>query len=175
MNTEIKNKSGLRAYIFAGLGVGLLLFALYFNFSKPSFEMVDIYTDSTNNGKYVFLFVETKANSENDLMKWAYNIKNEGDLLDMPDKTKPSILTVYFYNPVDTVDLDVGIRMKLEERYADKPEFTHKINYSTKGWQYIGHKDPTIENIPRDTVYQTFVFVPKPGFKAYEIIKHLNE
>jgi hypothetical protein len=65
----------------------------------------------------------------------------------MPDKTKPAILTVYFYNPVDAVDLDVSIRMKLEEKYANKPEFTHKINYSSKGWQYIGHKDPTIELI----------------------------
>ena len=175
MNIEKKNKSGLRAYIFAGLGVGLLLFALYFNFSKPKFDMVDIYTDSTDKGKYVFLFVETKANTQTDLMNWAYNIKNDGELLTMPDKTKPAILTVYFYNPDDTTDLDVSIKKKLTERYANKPEFTHKINYSSKGWQYIGHNDPTMDKIPRDTVYQTLVFVPKPGYKAYEIIKHLND
>ncbi|MBX3045237.1 MAG: hypothetical protein KIT33_10480 [Candidatus Kapabacteria bacterium] len=172
MNNSEK-KSRLLPYIFAGFGVGILLVAFYFQFSKAKFEISDIYTDSSETGKYVFLFVETKSNKHNELLNWANDIKNSDDLLSMPDKTKPAILTVYFYNPNDTTELDEKTTNSLKERYSDKTDFTKKINYSPHGWQYIGHNDSSIEELPRDTVYKTYVFVPKTGYRAHEIIKQI--
>lgn len=168
-------KSSLRNYIFAGVGVGLLLFAIIYNGSKPKYEIVDLYTDSTDKGKFVFLFVETKSKSKNDLMNWANDVKMRDNLLDMPDQTKPSVLTVYFYNPSDTTELIEEIAKKLKIAYSGQSEFTQKINYSPNGWQYIGHNDSNITKIPKDTVFQTTVFVPKTGYRAYEIIKQIND
>ncbi|MDX9790254.1 MAG: hypothetical protein WCZ17_05870 [Candidatus Kapaibacterium sp.] len=167
------NKSGIKPFIFAGVGVGLFILAMYFQFSKPGFTMVDIYTDSTDKGKYIFLFVETEADNESDIINWAYDIKNEDNLLAMPDKTKPAMITMYFYNPKDTIELDDNIEKTLREKYSDKIEFTKKINYSPSGWQYIGHNDKTI-NMPADTVFKSYIFVPKPGYRAKEIIQQLN-
>lgn len=167
--------AGKKAYIFAGLGVGLLIFGIFMTFQKPSFEIVDIYTDSTDNGKYIFLFVNTKSESKNDLLNWANDIKHGDNLLDMPDKTKPAMMTVFFFNPDDTSAVDDVTSKKLKERYPESLDLSEKINFTSKGWQYIGHNDPNITEVPRDTVYQTYVFIPKTGYRAYDIINIINK
>ena len=167
-----EKKSGVKAYILGGLGVGVLLVVLYLNFSKPNYEIADIYTDSTAQGKYVFLFVETNSNDKNNLMNWANEIKNSMDLLAMPDKTQPAILTVYFYDKKNAAVVDASLAKSLQKRFPKKPDIVNKILFVPNGWQYIGHNDPSFTQMARDSIFKSMIIVPKPGYKAYDIIKN---
>lgn len=175
MLEDKSNKVSRKAYVFAGLGLSILVFAILMNYSNPKFDIVDIYTDSTAGNKFIFLFVETKSDSKDELMKWAKNIKASDNLLDMPYKTDLSILTVYFYSPEDTIKLNEELESSLKEKYSDKYDFTHKLNYDPKGWQYIGHTDASINDMPSDSVFRTHIFVPKMGYRASEFLKQIKD
>ncbi|GAB1370884.1 hypothetical protein MASR1M45_09460 [Candidatus Kapaibacterium sp.] len=159
-----------KEYIFAGLGVGVVLLLLYFTSFKSNFTIRDVFTDSTANGKFTYLIVETESNDSKTLINWAKGIKSSEDFLKMPDKTKPAVVTIYFYNPKDTISLDENTTNALKKRYPNNPDFMEKINFAPKGWQYIGHNSKILEGISKDSIFQTLIFVPKEGYKAKDII-----
>ncbi len=157
-------------YVISGVIIGIVLFFLFNNFSEDKYNIVDIYTDSTSNGKYIFIFTETKSTDSIKMLNFAKEIKFKDNLLDMPDKTQASILTMYFYNPKDTLYLDNDVLKSLQGNFKNNPKILERINFIKDGWQYIGHNDKTLTSFARDTIYKSLVFVPKPGFKARDII-----
>jgi hypothetical protein len=173
MNLTEDKKSSYKGFIFAGVGVGLLLFVLYFNLSKPNIEITDLYTDSTSMGKFVFVFAETETYEANTLMNWAQDLKHSGGFLEMPDKTKPSLLTVYFYKTSDTTKIDTELASSLKKQFPNNPEIINKVNFVLNGMQYIGHNDKTLTSMAMDSIFKTMVFVPKPGMKAIDILKKI--
>jgi hypothetical protein len=157
-------------YIIAGVLAGIIVLVYYFNYTKNNFSIIDKYTDSTSKGKFVFLFVETESVDKTKMIDFGKDLKSKKNYLDMPDKTIPAIMTIYFYHPKDTVKLGEGIRNSLKRRYTNNPEMVDRINFIQNGWQYIGYNSKMLPSVARDTIFKTLVFIPKPGFKAKDII-----
>src|SRR5690606_10059012 len=137
-------------YIISALFVVLILSLYLFTNSDEKFYTSDLFTDSTSQGKFVFVFVETKSQYMGDMYNYANQMKFQADLLDMPDRTQAAILTVYFYNPQDTLELNQGMIDTFHKKYNKSLTMLSRINYVKDGWQYIGHNDNSMTEIAKD-------------------------
>ncbi|MCO5250506.1 MAG: hypothetical protein M9949_03685 [Candidatus Kapabacteria bacterium] len=156
----------------------LLLFAIALlgSCSKHSeYKIVDYFTDSTDRGKFVFLFVETDTIIQDDILNWTKEFKSKDTIMRVEHDSILHVLISYFYIPDVYDEIPEEQAVILREKYKN-PEITNKLLLAKNGAVYTGFSKIT-EGMPfpKDTVILTSVFVPKKGYKAVDILKQRDE
>lgn len=141
----------------------------------PNFKIVDYFVDSTERGKFVFLFVETDTLIQNKMLEWTSEFKTSDTLMRVENDTIFNVLISYFYVPGIYDEITEEKSAELQEKY-NNTEIAKKLLLAKNGAVYTGFSR-VIEGLPypKDTIMMTSVFVPRKGYKAIDILKQRNE
>ncbi|MBS3999072.1 MAG: hypothetical protein KGZ71_01175 [Desulfobulbaceae bacterium] len=154
----------------------LMSIAFLTSCSKHSeYKIVDYFTDSTDRGKFVFLFVETDTIIQSEILDWTKEFKSNDTIMRVAHDSILHVLISYFYIPKEYDEIPEEQAVILREKYKN-PEITNKLLLAKKGAVYTGFSKIT-EGMPfpKDTVILTSVFVPKKGYKAIDILKQRDD
>lgn len=159
----------LRNFNLLSLAVVLSAMSLFVSCSDSGYEIVDTFADSTDRGKFVFMFVKVKSYDENRLYDICAELKEHPDL-SMSDKTKMLSFMVHFYTEEEIKALPQELKAELGKKYEKK--MLDKLDFVKAGRMFISFsKDIGDIGQPVDSLFTSSFVVPGPGISAKEISK----
>ncbi|MFC2130386.1 hypothetical protein ACFLSQ_03015 [Bacteroidota bacterium] len=157
----------------------LISVAFYWIWSenKPvDFVIEEVFADSTVNGKIYFGFVAVDKYDEEEMDEYGRNFLTKQVTLDVIRKDVPVIAVVHYYDLGDTVELTDELKANIKRNYPQMNEVQENLQCVKKGYIYTGFSKK-IEglNMPRDTLFETTVIIPRNGIKAQDVLKITNQ
>lgn len=139
---------------------------------KSKFEIVDYFVDSSDRGKFVFLFVKTDTIIASNIIEWTSNFQNQDSIMYVNNPEILKVLIANFYTQKSITHVPEEEAVALRNKYQNNPEIVEKLDMAKQGAIYTGFSR-YVEGMPfpRDTVILTSVYIPKPGYKAIDIMK----
>lgn len=146
----------------------LILFALFLTCCahKSKFEIVDYFVDSSDRGKFVFLFVKTDTIISSNIVKWSSNFQNQDSIMYVNNPEILKVLIANFYTQKSITHVPDEESLALRNKYKNNPEIVEKLDMAKQGAIYTGFSR-YVEGMPfpRDTVILTSVIYPNPALK----------
>lgn len=161
-------------YFLYGIIFAILLIYLLYNIKHHSgYNIVDYFTDSSNNSKITFIFIEVNKNNRENILKICPDLWNEYLSTKNRNDTNIKILIAHFYNKNSIKTIPNGLKDIITKKYRNNPEFINKINYIEEGYIYTGYsRKITGLGLPKDSLFKSPFIIPKPGYKAKDILKN---
>ncbi len=139
---------------------------------KSEFEIVDYFIDSSDKGKFVFLFIKTDTIIASNIMKWASDFQNQDSTMYVQSEDILKVLIANFYTDKSITSIPEDEAITLRSKYQNNPGIVEKLDMASQGAIYTGFsRYAEGMPFPRDTVILTSVYIPKPGHKAIDIMK----
>jgi hypothetical protein len=168
----MKIKEKYIVYISVAIILIVAGYWIWYDNKTVDFHVDEFFADSSYNGKINFNFVSVDKYDEVQMLDFAKQISTENLTLDMLRRDLPMITVVHFYKISDTAELDEKMIQQIQRQYPHITEVKNSLQSVPSGYIYTGFSK-YIHNLklPKDTMFQTSVIIPKNGIKAKDILK----
>lgn len=145
---------------------------IWYENKTVDFHIEESFTDSSYNGKINFNFVSVDKYDKNQMFEFAKKISSDNLTLDILRRDLPIITIVHFYKKNDSTDLDNKLMKQIQLKYPHIKDVNSCLQSVPNGFIFTGFSK-YIHNLkmPKDTIFQTDVIIPKNGIKARDIMK----
>ena len=166
----IENKIVITIAIIVVLAIVIIL---YFSLKNNlNYKIADYFLESSPQGKIVFVFVEVEDLNPTSLNSLSKYIMENHNSMFLEDDSLLLVMVAHFYNKHDTINLPGEVKEEIRMKYPDKPDIEDNLYYIPKGFVYTGFSRKVEGlDVPKDTLFQTPILIPKPGIKAKDVIK----
>lgn len=163
-----------RNVVIITVSLAIVLAVIYFSFFNQNFKyhIDEIFNDSTYEGKIVFAFVNVNKYDKEKMKTFGKNILEKNINIGVVRRDIPVIAVVHFYIASDTLNLTDKLKLKIDKLYPNLSDSKSNLQFVPDGYIYtaVSKKVEGIK-LPKDTLFQTEVILPKNGIKAQDIMK----
>ncbi len=145
---------------------------LYYDWYYFDYRVTDYFSDSSSQGKMVFMFIEVEDYDKGNMIRTGKElIRNHPSAL-VQDKNKLLVMINHFYRRKEARPLPDSIKNDILQRYNYLRRIDKEVNYISRGYIYtaFSRKVKGVK-IPQDSLFKASFIVPKPGVKARDVIK----
>lgn len=150
------------------ISLSIISYLIYLN-SFTRFELRDSFVETGKNAKIYFSFVEVDQYDSLDIVNYSRKIL---DSIDEIESGRTFIKITHYYNKEEFEKPNDTVLLELSKRYPNSLDLHKKLDYVSNGFIFTGSNRKLKKlNNKHSALFKSDFFVPKPEFKASEILK----
>lgn len=157
--------------IIAGAIMLVIAAVWYFGYVVENYEIRDYFTDSTAEGKMVFMFIEMDDYDLPEMKSISKELMTGHDAMIMEDTSAILVLIAHFFVENDTSVIPEPLKNQMRIRYPRKKGLVNKVSYIENGYIFTGFSRKVKGlDIPQDSLFKMPFIIPKKGIRAKDVI-----
>ncbi|MFP4370290.1 MAG: hypothetical protein ACLFR2_11990 [Candidatus Kapaibacterium sp.] len=149
---------------------GLVYYFIFFP-KELKFTVIDHFIKSDYSANVVFVFTEVNYLDSAGMYDAGRHISRNriGEFI---SDDKLTIMIIHFYEKSAGIDVPAHMMRDLRNKFPKAAEYSNRLLYIESGYIYT-HINKKVKNLnmPQDTIFPGYMFIPKKGFKAKEIFR----
>lgn len=168
----------IRQFILACSILAVVMLANFSCSKHQDFKIRDYFIDSSESGKFVFMFVETELKDSSRILDFGQKIQHDDTYAKTESDTSLCVFRIMFFNPVNAVKVGEKDLRNIFTRMdsVSIAILAQKTRFVDNAFTYIGFNGSGDGvSLPRSSLTVSSVFVPEQGVKASEILKLMKK
>lgn len=136
-----------------------------------NYKIVDYFTDSNANQKFVFMFVEVNRLEDNKIKSAAKEIIQNHIIFKNRDISEQMGILIHFYKKSDIALVPSKMHSSLKKKFPQDKNIENNLRYVADGRIYMKFTSKNKIANDRDTLMKSEMIIPREGVKAKDVMR----